>query len=413
MRIASFCRHLPSWGWEPSVVTIGWNKENSDWIDDSLPDGALEERVVYRSPEPDLRRSSSKVPPLFRWDGIRKDWMAAARNVIDRGRHGERVDGSWHFIRGATRFLEQHLAAERYDLVLATSPDLAPLRIAHSVAPRHGIPWVADCRDDYVMLKPGRPVYGDLELEYLSSASAIVTVSSGVRETLESRTGRSVQVVENGYDEALLETKSRATVDLDPSCLNIVYTGSLANYYPERSPGLLLGALEEVLKDDPSARIKVHFFGDKNLGPVLADLTGRFPSLQPVLVDHGRVTFQESIAAQRSAGLLLLLTHPGLKGILTGKLFEYLVAGRPVLGVPGDDDEVDALLGRAGVGRTVSTHEEAVNYLKSAYQAWVAEGAIPCDPRTAEIEKYSRRVLTGRLASILDATTAESREEAL
>jgi hypothetical protein len=66
-RIASFVRHLPSYGWEPEVVTIGRNEGNSDCIDETLLDEEHEKRVVLRRRETELRRKrASKFPPLLR-----------------------------------------------------------------------------------------------------------------------------------------------------------------------------------------------------------------------------------------------------------------------------------------------------------------------------------------------------------
>ena len=116
-----------------------------------------------------------------------------------------------------------------------------------------------------------------------------------------------------------------------------------------------------------------------------------------------RVSFRESIQIQKQACVLLHLAHGGEKGIMTGKIFEYLGARRPVLCIPGDNDCVDALLKETKAGVICRNAEEAAEQLLRWYQQWQQTGNISYDARDEQIMKYSRQKQAGQLAELLDS----------
>ena len=67
---------------------------------------------------------------------------------------------------------------------------------------------------------------------------------------------------------------------------------------------------------------------------------------------------------------LLHLAHGGQKGIMTGKIFEYLGARRPILFILGDNDCEDALLKEIQAGVICRNTEEAAAQLLRWYRQW-------------------------------------------
>lgn len=409
-RIASFVRHLPTFGWEPSVVTIDWNEGNRKWIDRSEDSEELRSRVLYRTPQPDLRRrSGSRIPSLLRWDVLRADPIAVLQQFGDRLRYGEASMGSRFFVRAAIKFLRNHLRRDGFDAILATSPDLNPQIVASTMSGEFGIPWLADCRDDYAVYREGKPGYVKLEGELLDTAAGVVTVSNGVAEEIGNRINRKVEVVENGYEPQTRGLDAQES-PYDSGVFNIAYTGSVSTYYPSRhNPSDLFEAIDLFLERNPDAsgKIAMHFFGDTALQPIVDEFTTKFPRLEGVIRDHGRVVRAQALAAQRAAEMLLILAHPGRKGILTGKVFEYLAAQRPILCVPGDGDELDALLERTKAGTILDTAEEGAALLEKNYRQWESEGRLDYGSVEEEVARYSRAALTERLAGILNRIIGE------
>ena len=405
-RIASFVRHLPACGWEPAVVTVDWHRGNRKWIDESQNDESLQENVIFRAPQPDLRRRSGvHVPPLLSWGALRMDPIAVAQQVGDRLRFGEASIGSRFFVRAASRFLRSHLRTQRYDAILATSPDLNPQAIASEMGARFGIPWVADCRDDYAVYREGKPRYVEVERELLASAAAgldgVARSRGGDRKNGSDARSRLSRTASSRTRAAGRSSRpSKRTPSTSPT------PGRSSTYYPGRhNPATVLEALDLFLARHPGAegRIALHFFGDTALQPILDEFTTRFPRLKGVLRDRGRVERADALAAQRSADLLLILAHPGRKGILTGKVFEYLAARRPILCVPGDGGRTGCPpLRRTKAGAVLPSAQEGAAYLAEAFASWERSGSVPYECDENEVARYSRFRLTDRLAKILD-----------
>ena len=111
-------------------------------------------------------------------------------------------------------------------------------------------------------------------------------------------------------------------------------------------------------------------------------------------------------AVHRASTLLLLLlmpdSEPRAKGLVTGKLFEYMASGRPILCIGPEDGDAARILKETQAGQTVSfgDKEKIKETLKGFYQKYL-ENDLP-DNTSPEVEQYSRRVLAGEYAELLN-----------
>ena len=115
-------------------------------------------------------------------------------------------------------------------------------------------------------------------------------------------------------------------------------------------------------------------------------------------IPHGEV-----LPIQQSSQVLLLLINntPNAKGILTGKLYEYLASGRPILAIGPEDGDAAMILNETHAGTTISfgNKEKMKETLQSLYQRYL-NNELP-DNTHPEVERYSRRVLAGQFADLL------------
>lgn len=115
-------------------------------------------------------------------------------------------------------------------------------------------------------------------------------------------------------------------------------------------------------------------------------------------VDHARaVQFMQ----EASALLLAIPDVPGNEGILTGKLFEYIGSGRPIVGVGPVNGDASEILkkSRAGVMFDRENAEEIFQYMLSLVKEG---GSLNAKVESREyINTFSRRVLTGELAKLV------------
>jgi len=265
-----------------------------------------------------LHRASTLYTDALNWPDARAGWLPYA------WRAGRRLSHSW-----------------RPDLVYASSPPPTCLLVGKLLAARCGVPWIAEFRDrwsddPYYPRPPWRQAMETrLERRIVGSAQAIVTVSEPFADSYAASYGKPVAVVLNGFDPADYAGRECRGASSSP-CLEIVYTGGI--YPGRRDPTPLFRGL--ALMPKASTQVRVHFYGT-NPAHVLPLATEAGVGHQ--VYAHAHVPHAEAVAVQQRADVLLLMqwNNPREQGNVTGKLFEYLGARRPILGL-GLEDGVPA-----------------------------------------------------------------------
>ena len=117
----------------------------------------------------------------------------------------------------------------------------------------------------------------------------------------------------------------------------------------------------------------------------------------------GYVPHKEAIKYQNAAQILLLIINrtSNNASILTGKIFEYLASGRPVLCIGPNDGDAADIIHEAGAGVVIDYDDvnAVVEYFKQNFERYKS-GQLKT--QTSVIEKYSRRALTGKYAELLN-----------
>ena len=245
----------------------------------------------------------------------------------------------------------------RFDAVISTSP----LEVAHAAGlalGRRGVAWIADFRDGWRYEAPRadwpltiqRRLDDALERTVVKRADIVVTVSDPLSEDLRSRHGIAVETVTNGFDpDDEANGRSLPAGMVDPAKLTFVHTGGLG---AERTLRPLLDALARM---DPglSERIEIVLAGQQT-----AEERTMYahPAYAPYVRHLGFVDRPTALALQRAADVLVLVTSGVRTGEVTGKLFEYLAAARPILAIAGGS-AAGTLLSGANAGIVIPTHD--------------------------------------------------------
>jgi glycosyltransferase involved in cell wall biosynthesis len=177
---------------------------------------------------------------------------------------------------------------------------------------------------------------------------------------------------------------------------------------PRQSPRFFLRGATAAVRERPALRddLAIHFWGSVAEAEVAPDHLAAL-GLEANVFRHGPVPHGEAIRQMRAAQALLLTTDRRLDGrrsaTVTGKLYEYMAARRPILVVGGDSDGADFAV-RSGLG--VHHLPEATDAIARTLLAWHDDwqgGQLTVRPREAFIAGFERRALTERLAGILDS----------
>ena len=289
----------------------------------------------------------------------------------------------------------------KFDVIIATSPPEMAFFVARTLARRTGTPWVADFRDLWfrdMRLHQSRLaswLSGPVNRWLVKSASALVTVSRGLQERLASYLGREVLVSYNGYAESERNVAADTRV-WDDGRLHVVYTGRM--YPGKRDPEPLFRVLSSLRQGSSRLCVDFYCFDDPWLHSLIAK-----HRVQEWVTVHGFVPHRESLAVQRAADVLLFLdwTDPQADGVLTGKLFEYLGSGRPILSLGArKDTEAARLIAETQCGVTLTSDEEIAGFVRD-----LLHSSRPSAVESTSVARFSREKQARQLLAAFQGLT--------
>ena len=294
----------------------------------------------------------------------------------------------------------------RFDCVLTTSPPPS-VHLVGLALRRHGMPWIAELRDGWAF-EPPHPAWPlaaldrldrGLERRILPSADAVIAVTEPIVDDLRRRYGIDVELITNGFDpEEVPAEPAEPDPLLDSLRFSLVHTGRLA--LSGVSLERMLEGVRIAKAEDPAVATKLEVVF---AGSATADELRLFtaPDLDGVVRFVGWLERPRVLALQRAADALLVVTEGGgRRSVATGKLFEYLAAGQPIL-VLGDETEAARLVARAGAGFAAPASEP-----RSVAAALRRLLGHPFRPASADaIREYSYPVLAGRVAAAIERVT--------
>jgi len=409
LRLRGLARYLGEFGWEPVVLTA------------THPQAPRQEPCrVVRAHDPGelsvllkqrlgLARDRSFQEQLGVPESLRSRRRSWAKRLFLRAKglviypDDMRPWGGY-----AKQAGEELLARERFDAILSSSGPATVNRVARHLRERTRTPWLADFRDlwtqkhDYAHGGLRRRIERRLELKTLAGADRLVTVSGPLAEQLAQLHRKPVEVIPNGFDPDEL-----APPGIEPAPgFRILYSGSL--YQGAMDPLPLLRAWGRLRAQGGLRDARLDVYGDAP--PWLGHDVVRH-GLGDVVTLHNRVSRAEVLELQRRARMLLLLgwRDRSQRGITTGKVFEYLAAGRPILAIDcARGDTIDALLRETGAGWSCADEGELERRLLTAYGEWGTLGDVQWSPQPAAIDGYSHRSMARRFAAELDQLVLSS-----
>ncbi len=254
----------------------------------------------------------------------------------------------------------RRLIADREIDCIVTSGPPQSVHILGLLLGRARPAWIADFRDGWrhEMLRPPWPTRMQerldsfLERRVVAASDIVIGVTKPIAEDFYDRLGARSVHVPNGWDpraEAGLAVAQRPA--LDRRFVNVVYTGTMGGA-PGRGPKPLFDALDALRRNHPDAadRLRIVLAGRLDAAEKKL-LAGLAPSAG--VVHLGYLSRGQAASLQRDADALLLLTSPGHATHATGKLYEYLAAGRPIIAL-AHGNEAARIVSETGTGTTVA-----------------------------------------------------------
>lgn len=407
-RWVKFVKYLQQFGWQPVIYTP-MNPEQPA-TDESLLKDIPEDITVLK------KRIFEPYSFYKRFVGLKKDdklgsaMMSTGKEKVFLQKLSIWIRGNFFipdarrfWIRPSITYLINYLRKHPVDAIISTGPPHSMHMIALKVSDKLSLPWLADFRDPWtnidffedLMLTPfSRRRHHILEKRVLDQADGLVVVSNTMKKEFSSLTNTPIEVIPNGYDA---EDFNPFPYSPNEKCL-VTHTGMLT---PSRNPEILWLAMKELAGESDTFR--QHF---------RLQLIGKVDStIESGIRDHGleeMVQFQDYMPhdeiipiQQRSEALLLIINNsPNAPLLLTGKLFEYLGAKRPVVCISPVHGDATEVLETIPSSRVVLYHEKEKlkEVLLGILDAWQAGTNTYKETNT---ERFSREKLTFALTETL------------
>ena len=416
-RSQKFARYLSGFGWTPIVLTP---ERGAYYVDRSLDDGASKGVTIVRTPAFDPSSAFKRLVGS-RSSGVGQPFPAVAElrpleggRIVNRLRDFVRTwvyvpDGQVGWLPYAVRAGARALESRNVKVLYSSSFPVTSHLVAYWLKRRTGTPWVADFRDLWTENHYARatsPLRRKLdramEAKLLAAADALVTVSDTWAEALRRLSGgrKRVVVIRNGFDPVEIAPITVSKADR----WTVTHVGTF--YGSRQDPSPFLKVLARLIGDGRIARDQVRFNVVGGEDPFVRERVREF-QLEDVTTWVGVVPHGESLSHQVNSSLLLLIIREEAAnaGLIPGKLYEYLGARRPILGIVPRHFEAAEIIRRAGAGIVCDATDEVAleRCLLDSYSAF--RSGMPSMKLDGDLSPYERRAQAGQLAALLSDVT--------
>lgn len=411
-RWLKFSKYFRQYGWEPIIYT----PSNPDFpiFDETLLNDVPQNITVLKTPINEPYNFYRKIMGKKKTETVNQGFLSEGKEnsflqslmIWIRGNFFI-PDARKFWIKPSITYLSNYIKQNKVDAIISTGPPHSMHLIAMGIKQKFNIPWIADFRDPWTQIdfysqlrlsKYADAKHKKLEKKVLSLANKIVTVSNSCASDLSAIAGRKVDVVTNGFDT---DDFAPIAIGSDKSLLNgflFHHTGALNK---DRNPITLWKVLGDLSNENADFKrdLKLKFTGKtdsvvfeslKNVG-----LQNNFEKTD--YLSHNEVV---KLMIQSPMLLLPLNNTPNNKGVLSGKLFEYLAAKRPIFGVGLKDGDAALILKEtnSGVMCGFNDYESTKKEILKLYEQYKSN---QLKIQSGSIEKYSRENCAKQYADYL------------
>lgn len=394
-RWLKFTKYLPENGIEPIIITT----KDGDYpaFDSSLEKDIPQDIKIIKTFTPNIHKISGKkrATPYGSLttkgqDSFKRKFAIWVRlNVIF-------PDARKIWNRFALKATEKVLKTDKIDLMITTGPPHSTHLIGLHLKKKYAIPWIADFRDpwcDIDYLKNVKRFFltekldKKLEQKVVKDCDLVISINHDILNKIGAE-GKGV-IISNGFDA---EDYEDYTFTGDK--FSISYFGHIT---PEREPDAVIEALN-MLYQQGITDISLDFFGNVDNKKRLLSI-----AKYDFIKFHNYIPHEDVTKEIRQASILLLVINNRADnlGIVTGKIFEYLVSRKPILALGPEDGEANEIIKQTNSGKMFdyTATEEIADYIAQIYKNGYDS--------SSDIEKYNRKKITGKLAEIIKKLASE------
>lgn len=404
-RWLKFVKYFRDFGIEPIIYTV--DNANYPIMDNSLGNDIPKEIEILKQPiwEPNN---------LLSFFGKKKNESAGFLNPNPNfmGKIAQYIranyfipDARKFWVKPSVNYLKKYLLNNEIDVIITTGPPHSVHLIGLQLKKELNIKWISDFRDpwteiDYFhqlpLTKKSIQKHHKLEQEVIKFSDAVIVVGKTMKENYEVFQ-KNIFVVTNGFDGEIAEG---AKLD---SNFTITHIG-LMN--ADRNPRMLWEVLSEIKKENSEFALDFQLKLIGKVDPSIKNDILNFGLANNVqLIDY--VSHNEVVEYQKKSQVLLLIVNnvPSSKGIITGKIFEYLMAKRPVMAIAPKNGDLAEIINNSNAGSVIEFNDKNAlkNSILQLYSQFKNGDLIVA---SNNVNQYHRKELTKKVAEIIVEITS-------
>lgn len=399
-RWLKWVKYIKQAGWEPVVYTVDqgeWPTEDASLLSD-IPHDL--ECIKHKITEPYAlykwftgKKQSDRINPAFFSERTKPSWQERL-SIWIRGNFFI-PDARCLWIKPSIRVLKQYLRAKPVTYIISSGPPHSMHRIGRGLKRLNtDMIWIADFRDpwtdiDYMHHMSlsfwARAIHKRMERQVLQDADGIICIGKGMARRLQLKIAADYaykfKVIYNGFDA---EDTVNAHYSNASEVLVISHLGTLVK---DRNPELLWKTLFQLKQENAQLYTKLQV---RCVGKTDAFIKTRVSaySIEDIVRFEAYKPHDEILFLQHQSDVLVLIINntPFAKDTITGKVFEYMHAQKPILCIGPQDGEAAALIAETHTGITVDYSD--AEKLKAVLQQWLLKRPVST-PKN--ISKFSRQ----------------------
>ena len=408
-RSMGWARYLKNEGWDPIVITRNWDKHIANPNDihkdsgDELIHKVTNEYEAYYLPF----KGNLRDRLYSKYGNSRFYLLRKVLSFIEL--FGSNFNKSFipysNLYEFAVEFCKKH---DDVKAIIVTGNPFEIFRFGYEIQKQTEIPWIADYRDDWttseVIFVTGLlnrflfQLSKISERKWVGTSACITTVSPYYAQKIGNFVRKPGHVLLNGFFEDDLQAFHNRTLYDD---FTIVYNGML---YGSQQIEIFLEGFKKFVDSNEEfrQRIKLQFPGILFLKDVAQRVQNFMQGYEDTVLLTERISRDEVLEMQARAHLLLMVSHIGIKGIPSSKIYEYLGLGRPVLVCPGDEDILDETFTQYNLGFIANTPIETFDLLNTQFHKYLDGTYETLQADTNFTAQFARSTQAKVLANLLN-----------
>ncbi len=299
------------------------------------------------------------------------------------------------------KFLNEHLKENKYDLIYCITQPVNMVSMISSISKKFKTPFALDFKDFVVQAESkitGRTFSERVDImlnkfylkRHIRKAKFITAVSQPILDELPTHSVK--KIIFNGFERNLFENIPTTTL----TEFTITILGTL---FPGKHINVMTAGFKKFIEENPGEKIKINFLGTAAMEAVCNEIRKQIPGYA-VNITH-RMPRTEALSIVKSSHVLYYHGWLNYKGVYSGKVFEYLGAGKNILIAPNDHDVLEELIIETGAGKLAEDADSMAAVLNEWLLEWKQKGEIAYYGKKEKIEFYTRENQSQLLVSFL------------